>query len=241
MMRKPLYSPAQVPVAGGWKFGMMAGWQEPADRVASSMHTPSPAFGPGPPYRVYLVIRSRGWSPWFGGEKTVCGACGTVHRGWYDRARRRVRDLPCGPYRIYLDLEVRRVACRLCGKVKRERLEFLLENALHTERFARYVGRRCRTGTIKDIAKEMNLDWQTVKRLEIRRMRAQLERAPSPVRRRWGSTRSPSARVTSIASWSATCIGSARSGSAGKIAPSRAWTSSTGFSGKRTPARCVLR
>ena len=62
--------------------------------------------------------------------------------------------------------------------MKRERLEFLLENALHTERFARYVGRRCRTGTIKDIAKGMNLDWQTVKRLEMRYMRMQLERAP---------------------------------------------------------------
>ena len=54
---------------------------------------------------------------------------------------------------------MRRVDCRQCGKVKRERLEFLLENALHTERFARYIGRRCRTGTIKDGAKEMNLDW----------------------------------------------------------------------------------
>ncbi len=75
---------------------------------------------------------------------------------------------------------MRRVDCRRCGKVKRERLEFLLENALHTERFARYVGRRCRTSTIKDIAKEMNLDWQTVKRLEMRYMRMQLERAAKP-------------------------------------------------------------
>ena len=125
------------------------------------MHTPSPAFVPELQCRDCSVIGSRGWSPWFGGEKTICGACGTVHRGWYDRTRRRVRDLPCGPYRIYLDLEVRRVDCRRCGKVKRERLEFLLENALYSERFARYVGRRCRTGTIKDIAREMNLDWQT--------------------------------------------------------------------------------
>ena len=54
---------------------------------------------------------------------------------------------------------MRRVDCRQCGKVKRERLEFLLENALHTERFAHYIGRRCRTGTIKDVAKEMKLDW----------------------------------------------------------------------------------
>jgi hypothetical protein len=37
---------------------------------------------------------------------------------------------------------VRRVQCRRCGAVKREKLEFLLENALHTQRFARYVAQR---------------------------------------------------------------------------------------------------
>jgi hypothetical protein len=35
-----------------------------------------------------------------------------VQRGWYDRKHRRVRDLACGDLRIYLDVEVRRVACR---------------------------------------------------------------------------------------------------------------------------------
>jgi transposase len=64
--------------------------------------------------------------------------------------------------------------------VKTERLEFLLENALHTRRFARYIGRRCRSSTIKDVAAEENLDWQTVKRLEKRYMAEQLERAGTP-------------------------------------------------------------
>jgi transposase len=90
-----------------------------------------------------------------------------------------VRDLGCGDYRIYLDLEVRRVDCCRCGTVKRERLEFLLENALHTKRFARYVGRRCRSAAITDVAKELHLDWQTVKRLEKEYMREQLDRAPA--------------------------------------------------------------
>jgi len=103
-----------------------------------------------------------------------------VHHSWYDRKRRRVRDLPCGDYRIYLDLEVRRVQCRTCKAVKRERLEFLLDNALHTQRFARYVGRRCRSETIQDVAKELHLDWHTVKRLEKQYMREQLQRAGKP-------------------------------------------------------------
>jgi transposase len=64
--------------------------------------------------------------------------------------------------------------------VKREKLEFLLKSALHTERFARYVGRRCRSGTIKDVAAELRLDWHTVKRLEKQYMTEQLKRAGNP-------------------------------------------------------------
>ncbi|MEO7206601.1 MAG: helix-turn-helix domain-containing protein [Steroidobacteraceae bacterium] len=110
----------------------------------------------------------------------MCGECGTAHYTWYDRRQRRVRDLPCADYRIYLDLEVRRVDCRKCGAVKRERLEFLVDNALHTKRFALYVGRRCRSAAITDVAKELNLDWHTVKRLERDYMREQIRRVGTP-------------------------------------------------------------
>jgi transposase len=64
--------------------------------------------------------------------------------------------------------------------VKGERLESFLQNALHTERFARYVGQRCRSGTIKDVAEELNLDWHTVKRLEKQYMHEQLKRIGKP-------------------------------------------------------------
>jgi len=88
--------------------------------------------------------------------------------------------LSCADHRIFLDLEVRRVDCRRCGAVKRERLDFLVENALHTKRFALYVGRRCRSGTIRDVAAELHLDWQTVKRLEMDYMREQIRRVGTP-------------------------------------------------------------
>ena len=97
--------------------------------------------------------------------------------GWYDRKIRRVRDLSCGDTRIFLELEVRRIDCRRCGKVKRERLDFLADNPLYTKRFAFYVGRRCRAGTIKDVAAELALDWHTVKVLDMQYMEAQLKRA----------------------------------------------------------------
>ena len=113
-------------------------------------------------------------------KKTLCGGCGRVHRGWYDRRVRRVRDLSCGDTHIFLEMEVRRVFCRSCRHVKREQLEFLADNPFYTKRFAFYVGRRCRQATIKDIADELMLDWDTVKTLEIQYMRAQLAKAGTP-------------------------------------------------------------
>ena len=100
--------------------------------------------------------------------------------GWYDRKIRQVRDLSCGDMRILLELEVRRIDCRSCGKVKRERLDFLADNPFYTKRFAYYVGRRCRQASISDVAKELALDWHTVKALEMQYMKAQLARAGTP-------------------------------------------------------------
>jgi len=100
--------------------------------------------------------------------------------GWYDRKIRQVRDLSCGEMRILLELEVRRIDCRSCGKVKQERLDFLADNPFYTKRFAYFVGRRCRQASISDVAKELALDWHTVKALEMQYMKAQLARAGTP-------------------------------------------------------------
>jgi transposase len=100
------------------------------------------------------------------------GTAGTT--GGYDS------DLSSAGFRIVLELEVRRVACRRCGTVKRERLDFLADNPHFTKRFAFYVGRRCRQASIRDVAKELELDWDTVKTLEKQYMRVQLERAGTP-------------------------------------------------------------
>jgi len=75
---------------------------------------------------------------------------------------------------------VRRVACRSCGKVKREGLAWLADNPFYTKRFAWLVGRRCRAATIKDVAREFRLHWGTVKELEKQYMREQLRRAGTP-------------------------------------------------------------
>jgi len=64
--------------------------------------------------------------------------------------------------------------------VKREALDFLSDSPFYTKRFAYYVGRRCRSATISDVAKELRLDWDSVKALDTQYMKAQLAKAGTP-------------------------------------------------------------
>ncbi|MDQ3000826.1 MAG: hypothetical protein M3Y08_06155 [Fibrobacterota bacterium] len=64
--------------------------------------------------------------------------------------------------------------------MKQEKFSILAENPFFTKRFAWYVGRRCRASTIKDIAKELQLDWHRVKEME-KQYKEQLRRSGTPV------------------------------------------------------------
>jgi len=101
-----------------------------------------------------------------------------VHRSYYDKKVRKIRDLSCGDARIYLGVELRRVDCRRCGKVKQEKLDWIAANPFYTKRFAYYVGRKCRGMTVRDVARELKLDWHTVKSLDKQYMKEQLRRNP---------------------------------------------------------------
>ena len=96
-------------------------------------------------------------------------------RTWYDQSRRRIRDLPCGALRVFLDVWVRRVDCPTCGHVKQERLDWLASNPHYTKRFAWYVGHRCRSASIQEVASELRLDWHAAKAMEMEYMQAQLD------------------------------------------------------------------
>lgn len=67
--------------------------------------------------------------------------------------------------------------------MKSEWLDWLANNPLYTKRFAFFVGRRCRETTIKEVAEELFLDWQTVKELDKQYMQEQLRRMGNPAPR----------------------------------------------------------
>lgn len=64
--------------------------------------------------------------------------------------------------------------------MKQESLEWLADHPFYTKRFSFWVGRRCRISTIRDVSRETNLDWKTIKALEKQYMEAQLRRAGTP-------------------------------------------------------------
>jgi transposase len=166
--------------AGARESAMIGACQRRDDRAGCGMRIASGVPTESNRYRDLRRSPRAHYHPHSAVKKTACGTCGQAHRGWYDRKRRRVRDLACGDVRIYLEFEVRRVACRRGGKVKQERLDFLADNPFYSKRFAFYVGRRCRASPIRDVAKELRLDGHTGKALEQQYMREQLRRAGTP-------------------------------------------------------------
>ena len=88
---------------------------------------------------------------------------------------------------------MRRVDCRRCGSVKRERLDFLADNAYFTKRFAFYVGRPLPAGIDPRCRPRPELDSDTVKTLE-NDLGPSSDVPARPPRKRSASTRSRSER-----------------------------------------------
>ena len=67
------------------------------------------------------------------------------------------------------------MACRTCGRVRQERLDWLAVNPHYTKRFALYVGKQCRGASVKEVADDLHLDWHAVKEMDKLYMREQLD------------------------------------------------------------------
>src|SRR5258708_5447269 len=67
-----------------------------------------PAFRPRATVRGCSAIPRPASCNLSGGEKTVCGVCGTASRRIYDRKLRWVRDLSARDTRIYVEIDSRR-------------------------------------------------------------------------------------------------------------------------------------
>jgi len=86
--------------------------------------------------------------------------------------RRRLRLVPVGSRRTWLEFELRRLECRGCGAVRQEKLSFAEPYKRYTRSFARYVLELSRLATIKDVATHLGVSWDLVAGIQ----RKQLEK-----------------------------------------------------------------
>ena len=140
----------------------------------------SPGFVPGPQSGVSLVIRRSGSS-----RSSVGGKNGLRHLRPRASGVLRPQDpLDSGPvlWRYPGLLGGAYSACALSELPEGEAGAAGLagrQPVVH-QTFAFYVGRRCASSPIRAVARELHLDWHTVKDLEKQYMRAQLTRVGTP-------------------------------------------------------------
>jgi transposase len=94
-----------------------------------------------------------------------CSGCGEVVKRTFRHSLRRLRDLSIFDRKAFLVFDEYRVDCPSCG-YKVEKLPFAAPWARVTIRFAEYVARLVRIGTVKEVADMLGLDWETVKEID---------------------------------------------------------------------------
>lgn len=100
---------------------------------------------------------------------SACGSCDVFRRG---SSRRWFRNAPIGSRLTWIVADLPRVQCRECGVVRQIDVGFALPRERHTKAFAKYALELSKHMTIKDVAKQLHVSWDTVKELK----KAHLER-----------------------------------------------------------------
>lgn len=95
----------------------------------------------------------------------ICPDCGTRCRHIKDRCVRRVRDLDVINSKTMVEFEEFKIECS-CGYSGVEKLSFVNKFSRFTRRFEYKVAVLCKVMTLKDVAKEMKMNWTAVKRID---------------------------------------------------------------------------
>ena len=95
-------------------------------------------------------------------DYAICPVCRCVSEDIHQYKRRRVRDMMCFEYTVYLLFDIRRFRCPKCNKVFTESLDSITFNQCYTSRFEHKVYQECLGQTFADVAKKLGLNWHTV-------------------------------------------------------------------------------
>lgn len=99
-----------------------------------------------------------------------CPGCGSDRVYGRGSVTRSFRTVPIGAKTVTLVLDVPRVECTRCRRVRQVAVPFAAPRRRHTKNFERYVLELLRFGTIEDVARHLGLSWDTVKDIQTRHL-----------------------------------------------------------------------
>jgi len=95
----------------------------------------------------------------------VCRSREVIMRG---TTKRRFRTVPIGSKGVFFDLEVQRVGCLRCGKIRQVSLGFADPRFSYTHAFERYALELSKHMTIQDVARHLAVSWDVIKEMQKR-------------------------------------------------------------------------
>lgn len=99
-------------------------------------------------------------------ERYHCSACGSPEVIGQGGVEREFRTMPIGGKVVRLRLRVPRVLCYSCGLTRQVKIPFADQRKHYTRSLERYVLDLSRHMTIQDVARHLNLSWDTVKEIQ---------------------------------------------------------------------------
>jgi transposase len=101
-------------------------------------------------------------------ETCRCSACGSTAVRPRGTVERSFRAVPIGSRSTVIVLPIPRVECRACGVVRQVEIPFADPRRSYTKSFERYALELSRRMTIRDVAKHLDVSWDTIKDIQKR-------------------------------------------------------------------------
>lgn len=111
-------------------------------------------------------------------EHCHCSACGSSKIVLRGSVPRLFRTLPVGRKPVWIALAVPRVKCCRCGVLRQVEVGFADPRRRYTRCFARYALELSRHMTIKDVAKHLQVSWDTIKEMQKKDLQKRYSRPP---------------------------------------------------------------
>jgi transposase len=96
-------------------------------------------------------------------RRLTCPSCGWSTAASYDRSVRRWRHVDAGSSKVWLEAEIRRLACRGCGKVVTEQVEWARHGARHSRDLQDVIAWLAQRADKDTVRRLLRISWAAVR------------------------------------------------------------------------------